>query len=41
MNKTLEQNLMNMKNMNQTIKDNSLGLKILNSKMGKSTNCIE
>ena len=38
MNKTFENNLMNMEIMNQTVKDNSFGLKVLNGTMGKSRN---
>ena len=32
---------MNMITMNQTVENNSLGLKVLNSTMGKSRNCAE
>ena len=38
MNKTLENNLMDMETINQTVKDNSLGLKVLNTTMGKCRN---
>ena len=41
MNKTIENNVMNMNAMNQTVEDNSLGLKVLNGTMGKCRNCTE
>ena len=38
MNKTIENNLMNMETLNQTVEDNILGLKVLNGTMGKCKN---
>ena len=41
MNKTIENNLMNMNTINQTVEDNSLGLKVLNRTMGKCKSSAE